>query len=153
MQSEDSVTSFLSQVDEQEKKEKEEREKQEHEDDMRQRQFEKEVMYGEGENPYPANMPASMPASLPQQDSDSGSSSFEGSSSPSDEGSATEDGSTPAPKIKKAPVVEDEMPEDNPISAMMALKHPETVKAVEDASINEMAMGYRSAGNRFVDSE
>jgi hypothetical protein len=47
---------------------------------------------------------------------------------------------TPKPKVKRAPVpVEEEMPEDNPISAMMALKHPETVKAVEDASINEMA--------------
>lgn len=36
---------------------------------------------------------------------------------------------------------------------MMALKHPETVKAVEDATINEMAQGYKSAANRFVGIE
>ena len=45
------------------------------------------------------------------------------------------------------------MPEDNPISAMMALKHPETVKAVEDATINEMAESHNSNPNRFVGME
>lgn len=55
--------------------------------------------------------------------------------------------------MKKEPVDENELPEDNPISAMMALKHPETVKAVEDATINEMAQGYKSAANRYVGIE
>ena len=145
MQSEDSVASFLNQVDAQEKKERDEKEKQEREDDLRQRQFEKQVMYGDTYNNYPQQSS--------QQDYDSSSNSLEGNSSPSEEGSGeAQEGSTPKPK--KAPVVdENEMPEDNPIAALMAMKHPETVKAVEDASINEMAQGFHSAANRFVGVE
>ena len=62
---EDSVSSFLSQVEQQEKREQEEKAKMEQEDDERQRQFEKQVMYGDGEN---------VPGSAAQTDSDSGSS-------------------------------------------------------------------------------
>lgn len=104
-------------------------------------------MYGEQTyNNYPQQ-------SLPQQDDESSSNSYEGNSAPSEEGSGeAQESSTPKPK--KAPVVEDnEMPEDNPISALMALKHPETVKAVEDASINEMAQGFNSEANRYVGFE
>lgn len=53
---------------------------------------------------------------------------------------------------KKAPakLAEDDMlPEDNPISAMMALKHPEIQKEIEDASIQEMAQShYSTISNR-----
>lgn len=40
------------------------------------------------------------------------------------------------------------MPIDNPISQMMALKHPEKVKAIEDATIEDMAQSHNSRPNR-----
>ena len=42
------------------------------------------------------------------------------------------------------------MPEDNPISEMMALKHPEMVQEVNNAAIEEMAQSHNSVPNRFV---
>ena len=54
----------------------------------------------------------------------------------------------------KKPAADDsEMPEDNPISAMMALKHPEKVKEVEEASIVEMSQRHNSIPNRFIDKK
>lgn len=38
--------------------------------------------------------------------------------------------------------------EENPISQMMALKHPEQVKAVDDATIEYMAQSHNSEPNR-----
>ena len=40
------------------------------------------------------------------------------------------------------------MPIDNPISQMMALKHPEKVKAIDDATIEDMAQSHNSRPNR-----
>lgn len=45
----------------------------------------------------------------------------------------------------KAPADDDMIPEDNPISAMMALKHPEAQKEIMDASTEEMAQSHYSS--------
>ena len=51
----------------------------------------------------------------------------------------------------KGPNPEDlALPEDNPISAMLALKHPEQQKAIMDASIEEMAQSHYSNPNRMA---
>lgn len=47
--------------------------------------------------------------------------------------------------VSKAPADDDMIPEDNPISAMMALKHPEAQKAIEDVSLEEMARSHYSS--------
>ena len=46
-------------------------------------------------------------------------------------------------KAAKKPVVESfDMPDDNPISAMMALKHPERQREIENMQTNEMAQSH-----------
>lgn len=100
---EDSVSSFLHKVDEQEKEEAKQKE-----DDDKQRAFEQAVMFGQG-------------------------SSSSDQSSPADTGS---DEQEEQPAVKKNPMQQMEsyeVPEDNPISAMIALKHPEQQKAIEDS--------------------
>lgn len=59
----------------------------------------------------------------------------------------------PSQSPKKPVADESEMPDDNPISAMMALKHPEMAKEVEEASIVEMSKSANSVPNRFVNKK
>lgn len=70
--------------------------------------------------------------------SDAASSSFESSSSQEDAKQGT----------KSSSGVEGEKFEENPISQMMALKHPEQVKAIDDATIEDMAKSHNSSPNR-----